>query len=1236
MTQMRNRDLQDQPLGSAPSHAFRLPGQAKRNHRRFRRWWSVLLLVGLIVGPNPKHAKANDDDLFAAVYIGNSIGKQLAGAINAAAELGEAKRILSADIRAARRTYWSSFRNGLPSKEAAARFGEQLWNKDYYSMSIDFPTGVGNSPEKFIGKPVDGGILPGARYEYEEWIVAMRESLGAREHGQGSRKPSLVVASPANFIKAMRACLPEYDRYRLVRDWAEYNAAGHGHEFFKSDKEFVVFLLLAWVRSSDATKSRQIALKQYARLASAVGESKLIAAAAPLRRAKKDKHGRLLPGGFKESASPYRELLHSLGLEELPPAKTETVKDNVPQITATAVLKGSKVFPLDVAIDGDTVFGCGQNLQNREQNEVAMYSGLNDKPDHSLRLPGGKLSQTFASSVAVNARYIVVGARQEGVEDPGETIGNGVYRKRAGKTKYLLAGAVFVYDRKTDKLLKKVVDKAPSRGAYFGQSVAVYGDRLVVGAPNDSRETNSHGTASVFDMRTGMQIHLKRSRSDIHANDRFGYQVAIAGDTIVVGAPGDIASRNARVYLFNATTGERLATLYPPQKLKGTFFGNSVSIEGDRVLVGAPKVSDGGAAYLFQASTGKLLAELRQPGSRSFGACVSMTQGAALIGAPTSEPKGVAYLYRVDPPQPLARLVGPSGYLKSFGAVADLSSESAVVGSSEFGQYNLGGRLYRFELDREQLGLPALTESADEKFDEPLDLATFWGRNPAEKERLTGADVPRTLKFYPAGREPLRKWYHPNRREEIEANLVAIEKRDSGGTEKGSVVISVPRKNLGRGTTRINFDQLSDADHDYVASVLNAVKAAEMSSFSKGNTATSGGPAGSGNGREREWTSADGKSLGAGILVAASEYSVLIHRADQSAEISVAPKDLSTADQEFLTEFRAVPDHVISNPGVRPTHPRNWTDRKRRNLGLHFLISRDEETVWLLDKQKRMGRILISELDASGQEYIESASTSPTKTPGPKPTGTPSPAPGNPENEWTRDWRKADGSLIAHATLLEARGPQQGTAIRTDNGIRVTIHVSQLSKADQEAYARFLILPGQNQLAASDASRQRLKYWSGSNGGNFGLNTLVGKDEDTVWLQSKSGQMNRLPIAKFSEADQQLIASVSTSGASSSQDDERARMPVKASNPGGFGTRGTGGYLPEGFDPSRSDPRQWTDRNGKELFEATLLWLQDDIAYFKRTKGIGIDRLPLVQLSASDQQIAKQQAAKIRPTKSEQ
>ena len=87
---------------------------------------------------------------------------------------------------------------------------------------------------------------------------------------------------------------------------------------------------------------------------------------------------------------------------------------------------------------------------------------------------------------------------------------------------------------------------------------------------------------------------------------------------------------------------------------------------------------------------------------------------------------------------------------------------------------------------------------------------------------------------------------------------------------------------------------------------------------------------------------------------------------------------------------------------------------------------------------------------------------------------------------------------------------------------------------------------------------------------------------------------------------------------------------MKASNPGGFGTRGTGGYLPEGFDPSRSDPRLWTDTNGKELFEGTLLWLQDDIAYFKRTKGAGIDRVPLAQLSSGDQRIAKQQAAKIR------
>src|SRR5215470_2078024 len=90
-------------------------------------------------------------------------------------------------------------------------------------------------------------------------------------------------------------------------------------------------------------------------------------------------------------------------------------------------------------------------------------------------------------------------------------------------------------------------------GDFFGQSVAISGDTMVVGAhqeasnaigPNGDQNDNSAifaGAAYVF-VRDGggswsQQAYLKPSNTG--ARDVFGWSVAVSGDTIVVGAIGE-------------------------------------------------------------------------------------------------------------------------------------------------------------------------------------------------------------------------------------------------------------------------------------------------------------------------------------------------------------------------------------------------------------------------------------------------------------------------------------------------------------------------------------------------------------------------------------------------------------------------------------------------------------------------------------------------------------------------
>src|SRR2546425_397522 len=96
----------------------------------------------------------------------------------------------------------------------------------------------------------------------------------------------------------------------------------------------------------------------------------------------------------------------------------------------------------------------------------------------------------------------------------------------------------------------------------------------------------------------------------------FGQSVAISGTTVVVGAPGETANAllfAGNAYVFDAASGSLVSTLTSPNAQPHRGFGQSVAIsEGDpTVVVGAPQEtvsSQGGAgrAYTFDATTGTL------------------------------------------------------------------------------------------------------------------------------------------------------------------------------------------------------------------------------------------------------------------------------------------------------------------------------------------------------------------------------------------------------------------------------------------------------------------------------------------------------------------------------------------------------------------------------------------------------------------------------------------------------
>jgi len=153
-------------------------------------------------------------------------------------------------------------------------------------------------------------------------------------------------------------------------------------------------------------------------------------------------------------------------------------------------------------------------------------------------------------------------------------------------------------------------------GDKFGDSVAISGDTIVVGAPFEATTAGDYaGSAYVF-TRTGgtwsQQAHL--FADDAAAGDKFGDSVGISGDTIVVGAISDdtAAGENAgSAYVFTrtGTAWSQQDHLLADDAAAHDVFGYSVAIDGDTIVVGAigddtATLADAGSAYVFTRTGG--------------------------------------------------------------------------------------------------------------------------------------------------------------------------------------------------------------------------------------------------------------------------------------------------------------------------------------------------------------------------------------------------------------------------------------------------------------------------------------------------------------------------------------------------------------------------------------------------------------------------------------------------------
>lgn len=231
-------------------------------------------------------------------------------------------------------------------------------------------------------------------------------------------------------------------------------------------------------------------------------------------------------------------------------------------------------------------------------------------------------------------------------------------------------GAIYVFSQSggawTEGQEFMAEDGVPNDRATFGTSIMIDGNTAVIGALGATVDGHANqGAAYVFTETDGVWSQVaKLVADDGEANSYFGQTAAISGPNIVVGAYGASVDGNAlqgAAYVFTNVGGtwSFAHKLIADDGVGGEFFGRAVAMSGTRALVGAPYTSvDGtpsrGAVYVYDGSSsdwtqvGKIVADEGNAGD-GFGYSLAASATTMVVGAGAVDAgQGAAFVFADD------------------------------------------------------------------------------------------------------------------------------------------------------------------------------------------------------------------------------------------------------------------------------------------------------------------------------------------------------------------------------------------------------------------------------------------------------------------------------------------------------------------------------------------------------------------------------------------------------------
>lgn len=285
--------------------------------------------------------------------------------------------------------------------------------------------------------------------------------------------------------------------------------------------------------------------------------------------------------------------------------------------------------------------------------------------NYSLNASSNTSSVYFGADVAIDGDDIIIGMPNYDVGTSTDNRGGSVTARRTGTT---VTNTVGVNQWST----RETTGGGGSDNA--GEYVDICKDsngKPVIAISMNKRDTyaSDAGYIAIYKMNSGNSLYSYQTAlvpSDIQASDRVGrpdLDYSNGSYTLAVGVPYEDtgATTAGAVYIFTSTNG---TTWSQQQKIQASstgasdYFGVSVSVNGDSLVVGAHRdddtVTDAGAIYIFErtGTTWTQSTKLQAPtpeGSGTFGRAVAMDGDYIVVGARdnplTATLSGASYVY---------------------------------------------------------------------------------------------------------------------------------------------------------------------------------------------------------------------------------------------------------------------------------------------------------------------------------------------------------------------------------------------------------------------------------------------------------------------------------------------------------------------------------------------------------------------------------------------------------------